>query len=582
MTDRRALNGLIVRALRDGLAADVLAPARHLATIDPNRLRGATRCPGVTLLQLGQHDEARRVLEEATARHGDDGVVLTNLAKAYAGLGDTAKSDQTLWRALEVDPNQDNGLLWYVALHKERGGAAGEAAALARVAALPASWRAQLWLARAALARNGTDAAVRLYREVLGQVTPVPTDALMQISGDLGNRGQLALIVELCGPRFDIGQHGMTVGNNLIKANLDMGRADEARQLVEALYAQQRPDWRETLLDWERRIDDAEKRYGPVEGQLKLGFRSIDLPLWAHSRLGFEALLPAKGPQAPRVTFICGTGERPGPKATQAQAVRTDALGRVTRALPFHLAEEIHLTTSAQARVQVIGTDNGGFALLEYPLDVETLAKAQVEGDVVVLLHVDARSAPWQLMFSIVRWADKVQLASWSVPFTVEQPLAGLRAALERLRHDLAVVPGLQPAPIPPLLRRPDDANLAGYVSGLENALIITMAVASPSGKPAIWGERAMIDTLLDLAVQTPADVRARLLLINSVDKEGRRRPDIAREYLEKLALLQQRHPLPAGPAADLAAAGMEKLRAPRAGAARGGFRARRRQGAGA
>ena len=186
--DAEALNGLIVRALRDGLAADVVAPARHLATIDPNQLRGATML-GVTLLQLGQHDEARRVLEEATARHGDDGVVLTNLAKAYAGLGDTAKGDQTLWRALEVDPNQDNGLLWYVALHKEqrrrggRGGGAGARRGAAGELARPAVARAR----RAGAQRDGRGGAASIM-EVLGRVTPVPTDALMQISGDLGNR----------------------------------------------------------------------------------------------------------------------------------------------------------------------------------------------------------------------------------------------------------------------------------------------------------------------------------------------------------------------------------------------------------
>jgi hypothetical protein len=44
------------------------------------------------------------------------------------------------------------------------------------------------------------------------------------------------------------------------------------------------------------------------------------------------------------------------------------------------------------------------------------------------------------------------------------------------------------------------------------------------------------------------------MLLINALESETRRRPDIAREYLGKLSLLQQRHALSEGPGAELIA----------------------------
>src|SRR5579872_642925 len=99
--DPEALNNLIVSALRDGYAADVLEPARHLLTIDPQKLRGANLL-GVVLLQLKRDDEARRVLETAITQNGEVGYLLTNLAKAYSGLGDVNKRDATLWHALEL------------------------------------------------------------------------------------------------------------------------------------------------------------------------------------------------------------------------------------------------------------------------------------------------------------------------------------------------------------------------------------------------------------------------------------------------------------------------------------------------
>lgn len=71
-------------------------------------------------------------------------------------------------------------------------------------------------------------------------------------------------------------------------------------------------------------------------------------------------------------------------------------------------------------------------------------------------------------------------------------------------------------------------------------------------GSQWLYGERSMVDSLLRLAVDTPENVRSRCLLLNTLEKEARRRSDIVREYANKLRLLQKEHPLPAGAAAEL------------------------------
>ena len=83
----KPLLDLIVRALNDEFAPDVLESARHLAAIDPRPPRGATVL-GAVLLQLRDFAGARDVLEGALARHGHDAYLLANLARAYAALGD--------------------------------------------------------------------------------------------------------------------------------------------------------------------------------------------------------------------------------------------------------------------------------------------------------------------------------------------------------------------------------------------------------------------------------------------------------------------------------------------------------------
>lgn len=557
--DPDALYGLIANALRDGFAADALEPARHLAATDPQPARGANLL-GVVLLQLRQPAEAKTVLEQAIAAQGEDAHLLLNLAKACSVLGETARRDEVLWRAIEREPNQGAAVLWYAALAKEQSGAEGEAQAFERVAALPGSWLAQLWVARAALAAKDSDRAVSLYREVFTRVEPLPTEALMQISGDLGNAGHLDQLLDVCSPRFDPAIHGMQVGNNLIKANLDLGRTDEARRLVEQLYARRRPDWQETLLGWERRIQEAESHDGPVDAPVALGIMAVEQPLWALGTLGFDALLPPKEAQAPRLTFVCGTAET-GAKDTQVRLQRTDAIGQVTRTFPLYLAEELYLATSAATRTLIPFVEPNGVALVGAPWTLEALDKVCSGSDVVVLLHIDARAAPWQLKFSACLWATKAAIAGWTIPLTLENPLPAVQSALDRLITELRGLPGLniQPVGSTPQWALREHAGI--YTAVLEQALLVALNSSATSGKPAIWGERSMLDRLLQVAITTPANPRPRLLLLNTVQKEGRRRPDIVREYLDKLSLLQQRHPLPAGAAADLATAALDRIR---------------------
>lgn len=557
--DPNALYDLIANAVRDGFAADVLEPARHLADNDPQRSRSANLL-GVVLLQLKQPAEAKMVLERAIAAHGEDGHLLGNLAKAHAGLGETTERDAILWRALERDPNQSAAFLWYVALAKEQAGQEGEVKAFERIAALPGSWLAQLWIARHALAAKDVDRALSEYREILGRPQPPTAEALMQISGDLGNAGHPDRLIELCAPRFDPATHGIHVGNNLIKANLDLGRTDEARRLVEQLYAQQRPDWREILLDWERRIHEAERRERPADAPITLGFMAIEQPLWALGTLGFDGLLPRKDAQALRLTFICGTAETSDPKEAQGGLQHTNALGQVTRTFPLFLAEELYLRTSASTRTLVPIVQPDTLALVGAPWTLETLGNTCESSDVVVLLHVDARSAPWQLKFSPYLRASKTAIAQWVIPLALENPVPAVQAALDRLLTELRGLPGLDIQPAGPS-HWPLREHAALYAAVLEQALLVALVGSAPSEKPTIWGERAMLDRLLQAAATTPANPRSRLLLLNTIQKEGRRRPDIVREYLEKLSLLQQRHPLPPGAVADLSATALEKIR---------------------
>ena len=111
--DADRLYSVVAGALGDGLFSDVLAAAGRAAELEPANPRGAC-VYAIALMKVGRPEEAERVLASYVERNGEDGAVLTNLAKAQAERGDEVQSGRTLWRALEVDPTSRTRSIWMV------------------------------------------------------------------------------------------------------------------------------------------------------------------------------------------------------------------------------------------------------------------------------------------------------------------------------------------------------------------------------------------------------------------------------------------------------------------------------------
>ncbi|RZL04181.1 MAG: tetratricopeptide repeat protein [Rubrivivax sp.] len=152
------LYGLIVSACHDGFFADLKEASARLLVIDTNAERSHTM-RSIVLMKTGQIEGAQAVLRAGIEKVGETGTLLTNLAKVYAERGDTQQADQTLWRAIQLAPNLDNGLGWWAVIHREREGEAGHLRALDEATAIKGSWRPQLWLARHHLEQHEVDSA---------------------------------------------------------------------------------------------------------------------------------------------------------------------------------------------------------------------------------------------------------------------------------------------------------------------------------------------------------------------------------------------------------------------------------------
>jgi hypothetical protein len=106
-------------------------------------------------------------------------------------------------------------------------------------------------------------------------------------------------------------------------------------------------------------------------------------------------------------------------------------------------------------------------------------------------------------------------------------------------------------------LGTPPPEILPGYLAAIEQALAIGLAARQTSGESFLYQERSIFDHLFDVALHSDQLLRPRMLLVNALENQSRRRPDIVREYLEKLDLLQQRHALVEGVGNQLVAKGV-------------------------
>jgi tetratricopeptide (TPR) repeat protein len=545
------LYGIIVGSLNDGFHADIIDAAEHLYRIDSTPARGAC-IYGIALMKNNRLDEAESILRSHIEQYGEEGYLLTNLAKVYSARNEIQKAEETLWHGLEIDPNQENGLGWYAAMHRERSGDVAGQDALSRVAAISGSWRAQLWLARAALDAQDLPKALGYYHESLSRVgDPIPTDLLMQVSGDLGRHGYLRELFELTESRFAPAVHGLPVGNNLIKAHLDLGEIEPARKILDQLYALKRPDYKQNLSFWDTELAKAGIERTTVADQppLNVAIATIEGPVWLKPSAPDAELFPVKVQDAPVISFLGFSAAVPR-KSEHVQLQIADAPGRMSRALPLFLAEQIWFKTNA--RVQTLAPwvtgKSCGFVLSGAPWRDEDAAtyslQAPMKSDFVIVLHLKADGEPWTIELRMLRSSNRESLGHLSASFQPANPEHAVLDIAQRLLL-LVTSPVQLESRIPPgPYRVPTGVNFAAYLLRLEQLLAVRCAGMDGVNPSFLNGEREIIDGNLQLCVACPENVGTRLLFARTLLAMKRVRPGLAGEFKDKILLLQQKHPL--------------------------------------
>jgi tetratricopeptide (TPR) repeat protein len=494
-----ALYSLIISGLNDGELQVLEAASRRLWETDSQIERGHVT-HGIVLLRLKRLDEAETVFRDAVNKVGETGTLLTNLAKIEAERGEQSQAEATLWRAIQLDPNLDNGLMWWAAIHKEREGEQGYVRALANVATLPDSWRAQLWLARHYLQNHDIAVARSLYEEVLAGGR-FGNEALMMISGDLGNNGQVPLLVELIAPVFDPQKHDMRAGMNLLQAYLHLRKLEEGEALLSRLYAVNAPPFKPYL---DRSAQDFQRLKAegyavkPVdEKALEIVTVPFDVPIWMYGLRDPAWLFNRKDEHAKKVVFLSLAAQTKGGETAQQQ--RENELGRLSRGIPLYLAEAVHFWTEHKGLSFVPVVRGGGPVLFgASDDDAPTVEAFKATGDFIVLGTVGEQEGRWRVVCKV--WS--VEAASWIAREECDAAMDDLpRAILALEQRILAALGGARPDPLDACYARPEESAVNAYLSGLGQSLTLSLVANQLTPRENLWDERSLVDWWLRVAL---------------------------------------------------------------------------------
>lgn len=479
------LVGVILQAVRDGLAADVLPAANRLTIVDKDVER-ALSVLAIVQRDCGELDLAEATLRELQQKKPQSAAARVGLGMLAEARGDAAKAEALLWEALQLDCNHADAVHGWLQLRHRAVGDAGYPAELEKAAALPGAWRAPLWRARLLLQQGKADAAAPIYRDVIARAGG-ESDALVMASADLVQAQQATLVAELIVPRFQPGRHHPHVGLALLHHFLAQQDHVAGAGLLHQMHVHYGHMLANELQPFTSQFDRMRLTKMPPlpapSNPPRIGLYRLDRPLWYG---GFEDpswLLPAKTADSKNVVFFALAADG----QPKIEAGREDEFARLLRSVPLFLAEHAWLSTPHRGSAVLSLAEHGGWALMGRPWPEEQLLTQVPE----------AERSKTILVTGVVRVeGDKRRVDLWAYDCAQKQRIghAAAEGTLAELgRMLLQLMAELWPVLGGPKDHKPPVGNedfWARYAEGLaqQSALVVTQAGGMP--KDRLYGER--------------------------------------------------------------------------------------------
>jgi len=257
----------VVQIFRDGFVEEAERGADRLLELY-NRAEGVLLLKSLILLRKGEDEEAETLVRECMEKYPDRGMAHTFLARIYDKRGDREGVIDSLRRGLELEPNQETALLWWVDLTIEEGGKSKAIEELKPFVEKEGAWWPKLIAGRLHLEEGDTSRAVHLFNHVLewfrsrrDEQTPPSFDeeiALMTVVTILSKHGCRDELITLCDQYCRTNHSTPFAVLDYAQALVEAGRIEEAVDRLQQASNFVLPEYVHLV---ERKLSELKQRY---------------------------------------------------------------------------------------------------------------------------------------------------------------------------------------------------------------------------------------------------------------------------------------------------------------------------------
>ena len=340
----------LYRAINAGIDAgsfeEVKAGAEQLSKIDTNPERGAV-VYATSLSLVGEYDDAVKVLTDYIGEDDNSPAAMTALARIYLMADNEDEAFGILDKSVNLHPNQDEALSWYIDLVRRRENEAKVQSELARLADFDDSWLPSLMLGKIALEQDDDTAAMAHFEKALDR-SDNNANVISTVSGELGQKQKTKEVIQHILPRYNPESHGPVPGLNFVQSLIVEGYIDVADDLLHRVAMHNMDSIRGHVMQltsqlsnikrqafYQERAKEAQEN-PPTEAPV-VEFMKISMPLWFYPLNEPYWLLPSKNEDAKRVYFSALHVDNP--QDVKIEPEIEHALAGLTTSIPLFFKE---------------------------------------------------------------------------------------------------------------------------------------------------------------------------------------------------------------------------------------------------
>ena len=503
----------LVEAIEGGFVEDILEAAKHLRDVDEIKERGTTIL-AIAYMSMRDFQSAEKVLLEFIDEYGKSGIVLTNLAKVYDNKGEKDKVLETLWEGLNIEPNQDNGVAWFLEIHKEKEGKEGYISALNKVAAIEGSWFANLLIAREHINEKDIEGAKNIYIKVLERYSD-NSNVLITISSDLGQAGYIDEMINLIGPVFDINRHIPQVGLNLLNGYYLNKKWKEGEELIRKLMGVPDTRLRDYLVHMMNEFEKI-RRIPEVEGdgeEVKINLITLNEPVWYYALKEPKWLIKEK--ENIKSVAIIPYVDLTKKEQIEGKIKNEDGVGTLTRTLPLYLSELLMFKSNYLSKVEIPYAEGFGPVVTTEDYTKDSLKEICIKVKANKLITGNIRIKDTTLIITTYIY-DLEKDDVIKIIYDCDEECFGedFNDMVNDINSQLGEVVDDNT-----YYSLPSNDNVLVYLSSLGQHLTQTFVYTKHLDRNILWAENNMFNWYFNMALSNPDDVIPMIMLASAIAK---------------------------------------------------------------